>query len=98
MRQEGIVSVKEDARLAAEGERHRLASEMKKCTEGTEAVAAAEKVVEAARMVLDLERDVTEKAAPVEIGGWQFFFFFFFYSHVNVLCTNRYGDGCRESA
>ena len=22
-----------------------------------------------------------------------FFFFFFFYSHVNVLCTNRYGDG-----
>ena len=27
-----------------------------------------------------------------------FFFFFFFYSHVNVLCINRYGDGCRESA
>ena len=27
-----------------------------------------------------------------------FFFFFFFYSHVNVLCINRYRDGCREPA
>ena len=31
----------------------------------------AEKVVEAARMVVELEREVAACAAPVEFGGWQ---------------------------
>ena len=71
VRQEEVVRVKEAARLAAEEERDRLASEMKKYTECPEAVAAAEMVVEAARMVVKLEREVAAGAAPVEIVGWQ---------------------------
>ena len=67
VRQEEVVRVKEAARLAAEGERDRLASEMKKYTEGPEAVTAAEKVVEAARLVMELEREVTAGS----VGGWQ---------------------------
>ena len=66
VRQEEVVRVKEAARLAAEGERDRLASEMKKYTEGPEAVTAAEKVVEAARLVMELEREVTAGS----VGGW----------------------------
>ena len=71
LRQEGIVKVKEAARAAAEAERDRLVTEVKGCAEGPDAVAAAEKVVEAARMVVELEREVAASAAPVEIGGWQ---------------------------
>ena len=63
--------MQEAAWLAAERERDRLASEIQKCTEGPEAVAATEKVFEAARMVVELEREVTAGAAPIAIGGWQ---------------------------
>ena len=31
----------------------------------------AEKVVEAARMVVELEREVAASAVPVEVGGWK---------------------------
>ena len=71
LQQEGLVRVKEAARAAAEAERDRLVTKVKECAEGPEAVATAEKVVEAARMVVELEREVAGSAAPVEIGGWQ---------------------------
>ena len=69
--QEEVVKAKEAARKAAEAERDRLVTEVKRCGDGPEAVAVAEKVVEAARMVVELEREVAASAAPVEIGGWQ---------------------------
>ena len=71
LRQEEVVKAKEAARTAAEAERDRLVTEVKGCAGGPEAVAVAEKVVEAARMVVELEREVAASAAPVEIGGWQ---------------------------
>ena len=71
LRQEAVVKAKEAARAAAEAERDRLVAEVKGCTDGPGAVAVAEKVVEAARMVVELEREVAACAAPVEIGGWQ---------------------------
>ena len=71
LRQEEVVKAKEAARMAAEAERDRLVSEVKGCGDGPEAVAVAEKVVEAARIVVELEREVAASAAPVEIGGWQ---------------------------
>ena len=71
LQQEGLVRMKEAARAAAEVERDRLVTKVKECAEGPEAVAMAEKVVEAARMVVELEREVAASAAPVEIGGWQ---------------------------
>ena len=71
LRQEEVVKAKEAARTAAEAERDRLVTEVKGCTGGPEAVAVAEKIVEAARMVEELEREVAASAAPVEIGGWQ---------------------------
>lgn len=40
------------------------------CTDGPVMVAAAEKVVEAVRVVTALEREVEQSAAPVEISGW----------------------------
>lgn len=43
----------------------------KVCTKGPAMVAAAEKVVEAARVVMAVEWEVAQSAAPVEIGGWQ---------------------------
>ena len=54
LQQEGLVRVKEAARAAAEAERDRLVTKVKECAEGPEAVAAAEKVVAAARMVVEL--------------------------------------------
>ena len=71
LRQEEVVKAKEAARKAAEAERDRLVTEVKGCGDGPEAVAVAEKVVEAARMVVELEREVVASSAPVEIGGWQ---------------------------
>ena len=71
LRQEGLVKVKEAVRAAAEAERDRRVTEVKRCAEGPDAVAAAEKVVEATRMVVELEREVAASVAPVEIGGWQ---------------------------
>ena len=71
LQQEGLVRVKEAARAAAEAARDRLVTKVKECGEGPEAVAAAEKVVEAARMVVELESEVAASVAPVEIGGWQ---------------------------
>ena len=41
------------------------------CTDGPAMLAAAEKVVGAARAVTALEREVAQSAAPVEISGWQ---------------------------
>ena len=71
LRQEEVVRAKEAARTVAEAERDRLVAEVKECADGPGAVAVAEKVVEAARMVVELEREVAACAAPVEIGGWQ---------------------------
>ena len=71
LRQEAVVNTKEAARAVAEAERDRLVAEVKGCADGPRAVAVAEKVVEAARMVVELEREVAACAAPVEIGGWQ---------------------------
>ena len=71
LRQEEVVKAKEAARKVAEAERDRLVTEVKGCVDGPEAVVVAEKVVEAARMVVELEREVAASAAPVEIGGWQ---------------------------
>ena len=69
--QEEVVKAKEAARAVAEAERDRLVAEVRGCADGPGAVAVAEKVVEAARMVVELEREVAACAAPVEIGGWQ---------------------------
>ena len=44
---------------------------VKECTEGPALVEAAERVVNAARMLEVLEREVADSAGPVEIGGWQ---------------------------
>ena len=71
LRQEEVVKAKEAARMAAEAERDRLVTEVKECADGPGGVAIAEKVVEAARMVVELEREVAASAAPVEVGGWQ---------------------------
>ena len=69
--QEEVVKTKEAARTVAEAERDRLVTEVRGGTDGPDAVAVAEKVVEAARMVVELEREVVASAAPVEIEGWQ---------------------------
>ena len=71
LHQEEVVRAKEPARVVAEAEQDRLVAEVRGCADGPGAVAVAEKVVEAARMVVELEREVTACAAPVEIGGWQ---------------------------
>ena len=71
LRQEGVVKAKEAARVVAEAERERLVAEVRGCADGQGAVAVAKKVVEAARMVVELEQEVAACAAPVEIGGWQ---------------------------
>ena len=71
LRQEAVVKTKEVARTAAEAERDRLVTVVKGCADGPEAVAVAAKVGEAARMVVELEREVGASAAPVEIEGWQ---------------------------
>ena len=71
LRQVEAVRAKEAARTAAEAERDRLVTEVKECADGPGAVGIAEKVVEAARMVVELEREVAASAAPVEVGGWQ---------------------------
>ena len=71
LRQEEVVKAKEAARAVAEAERDRLVTEVKGYADGPGAVAVAEKVVEAARMVVELEREVAACVAPVEIGGWQ---------------------------
>ena len=71
LRQVEVVRAKEAARTAAEAERDRLVTEVKGCADGPGVVAIAEKVVEAARMVVELEREVAASAAPVEVGGWQ---------------------------
>ena len=69
LQQEDLVRVKEAARAAAEAERDRLLPKVKECGEGPEGVAAPEKVVEVARMVVELESEVAASAAPVKIGG-----------------------------
>ena len=69
--QEGLVGVKEAGRASAEAERDRLVTRVKECTRGPDGGAAAEKVVEVVRMVVELEREVAASAAPVKIGGWQ---------------------------
>ena len=71
LRQEEVVKAKGAARMAAEAERDRLVTEVKECADGPRAVAIAEKVVEAARRVVELEREVAASTAPVEVGGWQ---------------------------
>ena len=71
VQQEEQVKVKEAARVAAVAERDRVVEAVKGCTEGPALVEAAERVVNAARMVDVLEREVAGSAAPVEIGGWQ---------------------------
>lgn len=57
--------------MAPEAERDSVAAVVKGCTGGLEFVQASTKVVEAARVVMDLEREVAHGAAPVKIGGWQ---------------------------
>ena len=71
VRQEEQVKVKEAARAAAVAERDRGVEAVKECTEGPALVEAAERVVNVARMVEVLEREVADSATPVEIGGWQ---------------------------
>ena len=71
VQQEEQVKVKEAARAAAVAERDRVVEVVKECTEGPALVEAAERVVNAARMVEVLEREVADSAAWVEIGGWQ---------------------------
>ena len=71
VQQEEQVKVKEAARAAVVAERDRVVEAVKECTEGPALVEAAERVVNAARMVEVLEREVADSAAPVEIGGWQ---------------------------
>ena len=69
--QEKPVQIKEAARLAAATERDRMVEAARECANGPAMVAASEKVVEAARVVRALEREVEQSAVPVEIGGWQ---------------------------
>ena len=71
VQQEERVKVKEATRVAAVAERDRVVEAFKVCTEGPALVEAAKRVVNAARMVEVLEREVADSAAPVEIGGWQ---------------------------
>ena len=71
VQQEEWVKVKEAAREAAVAESDRVVQVVKGCTEGLALVEAAERVVNAARMVEVLEREVADSVAPVEIGGWQ---------------------------
>ena len=70
VQQEKAVEVKEAARLRATAERNRMVEAAKVCTDGPAMVAAAEKVVEPARVVRTLEREVAQSAAPIDIGGW----------------------------
>ena len=71
VQQEERVKVKEAATVAAVAERDRVVEAVKGCTEGPALVEVAERVVNAARMVEVLEREVADSAALVEIGGWQ---------------------------
>ena len=71
VQQEEQVKVEEAARAAAVAERDRVVEAVKECTEGPALVEVAERVVNAARMVEVIEREVADSAAPVEIGGWQ---------------------------
>ena len=71
VQQEERVKVKEAARVAAVAERDRVVEAVKGCTEGPALVEAAKSVMNTARMVEVLGREVADSAAPVEIGGWQ---------------------------
>ena len=71
LRQKEVVKAKEAARTAAEAERDRLVTEVTECADGPGAMAIAEQVVEAARMLVELEREVAASATPVDVGGWQ---------------------------
>lgn len=71
VQQEKMVQVKEAARLTATAAKDRMLEATTRCVDGPAVVAAAEKVVEVARVVTALEREVAQSAAPVEIGGWQ---------------------------
>lgn len=65
------MQVKEAARLVVTAERNRMVKAAKVCTDGPTMVAAAEQVVEAARVVTAVEREVAQSAVPIEIGCWQ---------------------------
>ena len=54
-----------------EAERDRISAVVKGCSDGLDLVEVAAKVVEAAHVVVDLECEVANSAAPVEVGGWQ---------------------------
>lgn len=71
VQQDKAVQVKESARLTATAERDRMVAADRGYMDGPAIVAATEKVVEAARVVTVLERDVAQSAAPVEISEWQ---------------------------
>ena len=58
VQQEKVVQVKEGTSLAAAGERDRMEEAARGCTDGPAMVATAEKVVEAARVVMALQREV----------------------------------------
>ena len=62
--------MKEAAREAAVAERDGVVEAVKGCTEGLALVEVAKRVVNAARMVEVLEREMADSAAPVEIVGW----------------------------
>ena len=64
------MKVKEAAREAAVAERDRVVEAVKGCTEGLALVEVAKRVVNAARMVEVLQREMADSAAPVEIAGW----------------------------
>ena len=71
VQQEEQVKVKGAAKEAAVAERDRVVQAVKGRTKGPALVEAAERVVEVARMVEVLKREVADSAAPMEIGGWQ---------------------------
>ena len=71
VQQEEQVKVKGAAKEAAVAERDRVVQAVKGRTKGPALVEAAERVVEVARIVEVLKREVADSAAPMEIGGWQ---------------------------
>lgn len=63
--------MKEAATEAAATEKDRVVKQMKVCTEGPALMAVVENEVNAARMLVELKREVADSAMPVEIAGWQ---------------------------
>lgn len=71
VQREECIEVKKAAKVAATAEGDRVVEEVKGCTEGPGLVAAAEQVVNATRILVELARELACSVAQSQIGDWR---------------------------